>query len=164
MEWWCTSSASVLKRLSDETYSWRRKRFFSNAECVVPAGHEIIERDKQVGVILAGSSQQVLFRVPASRFCQTLTLKVWSLESFFQVTAGGGREAFLRFTPHQFQAYLQHFHLLSFPSRLETLLLFKSDVSRNVTPLHVSNKRRKKIKHEKKTLTKSNRAPIQNGC
>lgn len=41
----------------------------------------------------------------------------------FQVTAGGGREAFLRFTPHQFQAYLQHFHLLSFPSRLKMLLL-----------------------------------------
>lgn len=85
----------------------------------------------------------------------------------FQVTAGGGREAFLRFTPHQFQAYLQHFHLLSFPSRLETLLLFKSDVSRNVTPLHVSNRRKKKkIKHkkEKKNLTKGDRAPIQNGC
>lgn len=33
----------------------------------------------------------------------------------FQITAGWRREAFLRFTPHQFQAYLQHFHLLSPP-------------------------------------------------
>lgn len=55
---------------------------FCNAECVVTTGHKIIQRDKQVGVILAGSSQQVLFGVPAGRFCQTLTLKVWFLKSF----------------------------------------------------------------------------------
>lgn len=55
---------------------------FGNAECVVATGHKVIERDKQVGVILAGSCQQVLFGVPAGRFCQTLTLEVWSLQSF----------------------------------------------------------------------------------
>ena len=57
---------------------------FSDAECVVTTGDKVIECDKQVGVILAGSSQQVLFGVPAGRFCQTLTLKVWSLESFWK--------------------------------------------------------------------------------
>lgn len=31
----------------------------------------------------------------------------------FEVIAGGRREAFFRFTPHQFQTDLQHFHLLS---------------------------------------------------
>lgn len=57
---------------------------FSNAERVVTTGHEIVECDKQVGVILAGASQQVLFGVPAGRFRQTLTLNVGSLESFWK--------------------------------------------------------------------------------
>lgn len=42
----------------------------------------------------------------------------------FQITAGWRWEAFLRFTPHQFQAYLQHFHLLSHPCFWKT---FKTD-------------------------------------
>lgn len=57
---------------------------FGNAECVITTGHEIVECHKQVGVILAGSSQQVFFGVPTGRFCQTLTLKVWSLKSFWK--------------------------------------------------------------------------------
>lgn len=60
---------------------------FSNAERVVATGHKIVERNKQVGVILAGSSQQVLLGVPASCFCQTLTLEVWPLQSFWKTTA-----------------------------------------------------------------------------
>lgn len=32
----------------------------------------------------------------------------------FQVAAGGGGKPFLRFATHQFQANLQHFHLLEF--------------------------------------------------
>ena len=60
----------------------------------------------------------------------------------FQVTAGGGRKAFLRFTPHQFQAYLQHFHLLSFPSRWKMLSLVQMRRPSNVSPLHVSNRRK----------------------
>lgn len=63
-----------------------RKLTFSNAECVVATGHEVIECDEQVGVILAGSSQQVLLGVPAGRFGQTRTLKVGSLESFWKIT------------------------------------------------------------------------------
>lgn len=55
---------------------------FGNAECVVTTGHKIIQRHEQVGVILAGSGQQVLFGVPAGRFRQTLTLNVWFLKSF----------------------------------------------------------------------------------
>lgn len=50
---------------------------FSNAECVVATGHKVVEGHKQVGVILAGPSQQVLFGVPAGRFRQ-----VWFLKSF----------------------------------------------------------------------------------
>lgn len=55
---------------------------FRNAQCVVATGHKVVQRHKQVGVIFARSGQQVLFRVPAGRFGQTLTLKVRSLESF----------------------------------------------------------------------------------
>lgn len=62
---------------SVKSMKWGYYLTFSDAERVVATGHKIVERHKQVGVILAGPSQQVLFGVPAGRFRQ-----VWFLKSF----------------------------------------------------------------------------------
>lgn len=62
---------------------------FGDAERVVAAGHKVVERHKQVAVILAGSGQQVLLGVPAGRFGQALTLGVRFLKSFCGDGEGG---------------------------------------------------------------------------
>ena len=55
---------------------------FSDAEGVVATSNKVVEGNKEIGVILAGTGQEVLLGVPAGRFSQTLGLKVWSLQSF----------------------------------------------------------------------------------
>lgn len=54
----------------------RRLPTFSYAQSVVPTGHKVIQRDEQVGVVLAGPRQEVFFGVPTSGFAQALGLEV----------------------------------------------------------------------------------------
>lgn len=82
-----TSTAPSLLRCASRELFVCLPITFGDAERVVPAGHKVVERHEQVAVILAGSGQQVLLRVPAGRFGQTLTLGIRFLKSFC-----GGRE------------------------------------------------------------------------
>ena len=81
---------------------------------------------------------------------QNLNVQTWSCNGkhlprgilTFQVTAGGRREALLRFTPHQFQANLQHFHLLSFTSCFQNKFFLDDIQSRSTVFLQHSSSRR----------------------
>lgn len=80
----------------------------------------------------------------------------------FQVTAGGGWQAFLRFTPHQFQAYLQHFHLLFFPFPLENVVAGSNRTCLKRFP-STCVQRQKDLTTGTKELTKET-APNMNSC
>lgn len=55
---------------------------FGDAESVVAARYEVIQRYEQIRVIFTGSRQQILLGVPASSFRQTRRLEIRPLKSF----------------------------------------------------------------------------------
>ncbi len=59
---------------------------FGDAESVIAARDEVIQRYEQIGVIFAGSRQQILFGVPARRLRQTRGLEIRPLERFCKHT------------------------------------------------------------------------------
>lgn len=112
--WITTSTAPSILQLAFPKSRLGPALTFGDAERVVAAGHKVVERHKQVAVILAGSGQQVLLGVPAGRFRQTLSLGVRLLKSFCEdgeKRSGWGR--FIQSVAFQIQSirlFNRHIH------------------------------------------------------